>query len=791
MAGRNRTGKSGNRETLRSGAVNRGVAVLLLSRLTLIPCILSLLLCCSRAQEGKTVNLLVITLDTTRADKLGAYGCTEIKTPNIDRLAKSGVLFTRAYSSVPLTLPSHATIMTGMYPPGHGVRNNGNYRLPEGVTTLAELLSEAGYRTAAFLAAFVLDSRFGLDQGFKLYHDSFLNLESKAQTFEYAERDAGRVTELAVDWLKDARSPFFLWVHYFDPHHPYIPPQPYGDKYRDAPYLGEIAYTDHCVGTLLDALKETGLGDRTLIVLTSDHGESLGEHLESSHGVFLYEGPMRVPLIMTLDGVLPAGRRVDDYVSLADILPTVCEVLDINVPDQVQGRSLLDVIRGVEKQETPLYMESRYPVENYGWSEITGLLWQGWKYLRVPEPELYDIEADPHEQRNLAGENHEMLTALDSLLSRTEGHISTAVGAQALHQMDEDARKRLESLGYVWNADGGSTEEEADPKKMIGIMSETERGMVLFSEGNTEEAARVFEGILELDPGNITAHNLLGLILYKLGEPEEAMLHWKRVIKLNPGYVETYRNLGSVLRKMGRLEEARDAFLEAVRLNPDYTEAYVELGVTYKRMGRDLEAREQFLKALELDPDFLQSHLFFGNLLKDAGQLDSALVHYRHVLSIDSSHTEARRQAAKILMRKGDFKGALEHFKYVADVIGDLESYIELGIAYDRAGMGEEAVEVYRKAVAIDSLSSRVYNNLGIALFRLERFEEAKTNLRKAVSLKEDYAEAYFNLGNVYRKLGRTEEALQSYKSFLKLRRGNEEAAGRARELIRQLEGGN
>lgn len=742
---------------------------------------------CARERGLAKPSVLLVTVDTMRADRIGAYGCRRVETPAMDGLAAEGVLFSRVYSAVPLTLPSHTTIMTGLYPPGHGVRNNGNYRLPDEVVTLAEVLRDAGYTTAAFVGAFVLDSQFSLDQGFDYYHDSFLNIDAASGSFRYAERSAEEVSRLAIEWLDKASAPFFLWVHYFDPHQPYSMPPPFDERYRSDPYLGEIAFVDRCLGNLLGALKEKEGRGNALVVLTSDHGESLGEHGEESHGVFLYQAPMRVPLIMSMERLLPQGSRVESEVSLADIFPTVIDILGLPLPGNVQGRSLLPLMRGGMGGERPLYMESMLPRENFGWSEVKGLVSGRYKYVRVPQAELYDLASDSAESMNIAARDTALAARLDSLLSVLEVEYAAAAPQGTFQEMDERTRENLESLGYVWHSPSGEAEGKPDPKAMIRIVAETEAGKRLYEKGLYEDAARVFEGILERDPGNITAHNLLGMVLTKTGDTDRAIIHWRTVLDLSPEYIETYRNLGAQLREKGDLEASLAVLGEALAKNPEYTKAYLEMGLTCRAMGKWEEARRHFARALALDPDFVQTYIFLGGLFRESDDPDSALFYYRGALASDSTNSEARRAAAKLLMKKGELAESIRHYRWVARTVDDSPSYVDLGIALDRAGMGNEAVGAYEQAVSRDSLSFEAHNNLGVALFRLGRYGEAEESLLRAMRLKEDYAEPYFNLGNLYHKSGRREEALGAYTRFLELWKGDEGTRQKALEIIEKL----
>ena len=349
-------------------------------------------------------NVLLITIDTLRADRLGCYGSRTVKTPNIDALAAGGTLFEETITPVPLTLPSHASILTGRYPAEHGIRDNGFYRLPKGYPTLATEFAKAGYQTAAFVASGTLNGVFGLNQGFDLYDDMSV-VKGRTQLTDRSERPADKVTAKVAEWLKNSvKKPFFLWVHYFDPHAPYEPPESYREKYRGRLYDGEVAFTDREVGRLLKVLKEAGFERDTLVILTADHGESLGEHGEMSHGVFLYRATMHVPLIFSGPGV-PAGKPISSMARLIDICPTILSYAHLNKNFSCSGRDLWPIIAGRSIPEGELiYIETEAPANLMGWSALKGLRTDRFKFIALPARELYDIRADP-------GENHNLITS--------------------------------------------------------------------------------------------------------------------------------------------------------------------------------------------------------------------------------------------------------------------------------------------------------------------------------------------------------------------------------------------
>ncbi len=383
------------------------------------------------------VNVLLITLDTTRADRLGAYGCAQARTPAMDALAAAGVRFARAQSPVPLTLPAHASIMTGAYPTFHGLRNNGSYFLPPQAETLAEILKSRGYRTAAFVSSFVLDSRFGLDQGFDIYSD---RMETGGGMKDLqSERPAGEVFADFDVWLTSAGggAPFFCWLHFYDPHLPYSPPEPFKSDAALPPYDGEIANVDLNVGRAVERLRGLGLYDNTLIIVAGDHGEAFGEHGESGHGIFCYQETLAVPLLMRLPGKRPRSAVIDDMVDLVDILPTTLDAVGAQAPPYVQGISLLPLISGKRGPEREFYFESLYAQEDMGGAPLTGLLAGGWKFIDLPRAECYDLEADPGEKNNLLSS---AAAPAGRLKARLTGMAGPEPEAEYRHHPDHDRR---------------------------------------------------------------------------------------------------------------------------------------------------------------------------------------------------------------------------------------------------------------------------------------------------------------------------------------------------------------
>jgi arylsulfatase A-like enzyme len=458
-----------------------------------------------------------VTLDTTRADHVGAYGYRHVDTPSLDALAAEGVRYERATASSPLTLPSHATLLTGLLPPRHGVRANGVHVLADEARTLAELLGDAGYETAAFVGAFVLDSRFGLAQGFDRYDDD-LSEGTRPSRYTYAQRDAGRVTEAALAWLAESGEPFFLWVHYFDPHAPYAPPGFDPKAVRvpfRTPYDAEIGFADSQLARLLGALATAGRDRRTLVAVTADHGEALLEHGEATHGLFVYEATLRVPLLVRFPDRRRAGTVVSAPVSLADLMPSLLAWLGREVPADLDGR-VLPLEDGAVATERAIYFESYGPAHLFGWSPLWGVAVDGIKYVHAPRPELYDLGRDPYESTDLYDPADAQSRAHRARFEEVMAGLEAAPGLRtAAAPLGEAERAQLETLGYAsgataflelfrWQSPPG-----ADPKDRLELSQEIQVATSLVEAGRAAEGADLLLEILSKDPGNRRAVTVL------------------------------------------------------------------------------------------------------------------------------------------------------------------------------------------------------------------------------------------------------------------------------------------
>jgi arylsulfatase A-like enzyme/tetratricopeptide (TPR) repeat protein len=564
--------------TSRRRALPGGAALLLAT-------VVASLVHCTRA--GKP-HVVLVTLDTTRADHIGCYGSAVASTPSLDALAGEAIVFGDAVTTVPVTLPAHTSIMTGLTPLRHGVRNNGSFRLEARFHTLAEYLSFEGYETGAFVGSFILDRRFGLEQGFGAYDDRLTN-----------ERPAAETTARAIEWLESRkRSPVFLWVHYFDPHTPWTPPEPFAERTAGTLYDAEISAMDAGFGELLAALRGRGLYDRAHLIVIGDHGEGLGDHGEQEHGVFLYRECERVPFIWKRPGA-NAARRVDDLVGVVDILPTLLEIIGLPVPEEIEGTSLVPILDGAERSEREgLYAETLYPYYAFEWSPLHAWRTREWKYVDAPMPELYDVPNDPGERRNLAAERPELASRLQGRLDAYRIGVSAGLAIPAEGAAGSEVEERLRSLGYVSSGGrAGTTRPDTlpDPKQFIDHVGRFESGKRAMDEQRWADAAREFGAIAASMPQSPPLVTLgLGLAKLRLGEPSEAIPWLRRTMAKQPTNPFATVALGEALLLEGKAAEARELFQRYLTMRPGDPGASEGLGDALTSLGEHAAALQLY-----------------------------------------------------------------------------------------------------------------------------------------------------------------------------------------------------
>jgi choline-sulfatase len=627
----------------------------------------------STAPAPRDANVLLITLDTTRADHLSCYSSSlpagerrsnGAKTPHLDALAARGVRFANATAQVPLTLPSHASIMTGAYPPVHGLRDMGGFVLAKSHPTIASIAQSAGFETAAFVGSRILSKHFGISNGFGTYDDDMHGETEEAMPGVYPERRASLVTDRALEWLKqNGTRKFFLWAHYYDPHAPYNPPEPFHRAYAKDLYSGEIAYMDEQVGRLLDGIDQAGLSARTLIIVIGDHGESLGEHGEMTHGIFLYDSTTHVPLIMAGPDV-PSGQAIQEQVRSIDVMPTILAFLNLPAGPEAQGVSLWPLIGQNQKVRSNYsYLETLYPRTYMGWSELRAMRTDSWKLIIAPHPELYNLERDPQETTNLIAKNP---AEADQLQKKIWEAVGTGPKAEkvASSPVDSQTRQELESLGYV---SAGTPREiklgtpAPDPKDRVDILKIQEQVQELLNTKTYPRAAQLMEKGLRLDAQNPTSHLYLARAYEKMGNYARAVQVYQHAIdnkvvtdeiysrmgkaelrlhrldkainamvlanQINPTDLDNLRNLGTAYLQLNRADDAEKAFKAVTVQNDKYSAAYNGLGLVAVARDDAEGARRNFEKAIETGPDEVEPLLNLGVLYQKAGNKERA-VHY-------------------------------------------------------------------------------------------------------------------------------------------------------------------
>ncbi len=652
------------------------------------------------------LNVVLLTLDTTRADRLGAYGHEGIETPAIDRLAAEGALYERCYTPVPITLPSHLSILTGTYPAYHGVHENNGFYVAEELTTLAEILQDQGYDTAAFVGAFPLDSQTGLDQGFDLYDDNYpSSLEQgkhpALQGF-FDERPAAEVVRPALEWLgRRDRDPFFLWAHFFDPHQPQIPPSPYRERYAHSLYDGEIASVDETIGRLLAALEKQGVLDRTLVVLTADHGEGLGDHGELTHALLLYSSTIRVPLIIRDPRDL-TPRRIQEPVATVDILPTILERLGLEVPAAVQG----DLLPRSDDDPTPrrtIHTETLYGALIHGWSPLERLTVEDWMLIHGPSPRLYRVDEDPGELHDLAGGDPERLAAIQRRLVQRRRELA-AGGVEAREEsMSPEKQARLAALGYLGSSGGIDVEdlevssELPDPHEAIAAFREMNEGKRLSDSGPPSIAVAVLEHakltdptnpylllylaqayqklgdresfrreldlLLEVAPEHLGGHLLLAEALDGEGDRDGALEALRRALELDPRNQATSLLLAHRLEDAGRDVEAGELYRELVEAAPDHTLAHNGYATWLYRQDRDAAAVETLERILDKQPYYPPAYLNLAVILHDQGRIEDSERWVRRALELRPGYGLAHELHALNLAILGDETGSRDAWR--------------------------------------------------------------------------------------------------------------------------------
>ncbi|MGD9346686.1 MAG: sulfatase-like hydrolase/transferase, partial [Candidatus Aminicenantes bacterium] len=646
-------------------------------------------------QMAENLNIVIVTLDTLRADRLGCYGYEKAETPHLDEIARMGVKFENTVCQSPLTLPSHASIFTGLYPLYHQIRDNGAYYLDERFQTLAEIFKEKSYNTAAFVGAFPVDSRFGLDQGFTLYEDNFKE-DEKFKAF-YSERRAEEVFNAFQEWfLKNFQTKFFVWIHYYDPHLPYDPPPPYRERFLD-PYDGEVAYTDFFVGKIMELLRERKVFENTLIVIAGDHGEGLGDHREIDHGLFLYNSTLKVPFIICAPQNLPPQSVVTSQVRLIDIYPTVLDLFNLSIPEEIQGESLVPLLEGKKREDLVSYIETFHPQEMFRWAALRGIVDGRMKYIDAPKQELYDMQKDPQEEHNIFQEEKkiaaQMKEDLESLIERYSS------GTSSQRELSSDEKEKLLSLGYIIDRSPRENEPDdlPDPKDKIDVWYTLQVARGLQRRGDNAKAEGLYKKGIMIDPHCSLNYLFLGGLYLKDYKLQEAYDVFKKGTRAVPESLPLHDGLAKTAIQMGKYQEALEECEVMLALNDRYFNALSLAGFVHNRLGENEKAVEYLRKAAAIEPENKLLLLDLARVLATSGRTDEAIDVYNRLIVYYPKDHRIYQSMGITYGEIGDLEKSIESLKKAIELRPTALAFFNLGVALETTGKTDEAIN-YLKA---------------------------------------------------------------------------------------------
>ena len=655
-------------------------------------------------------NLVLITIDTLRADRLGAYGNTTVATPNLDRLAREGAMALHASAQVPLTRPSHVSLLTGLYPAEHGIRDNVSPPLRQGVPLLAEILQRRGFRTGAFVSSIVLSKQSGLGRGFDTYSDRFEIGDDDARFLNTIQKRGDTTVAEAAAWLRQSGSERrFAWIHLYDPHDPYEPPEPYATRYAGRLYDGEVAWSDELVGRLDAVLAETGQRDDTLLVVTADHGEGLDEHGEAVHGFFVYETTLHVPLIVRGPRVTP-GTRVNGVTRSIDVMPTVLDLLGLaDATPVVSGRSLAPALTGKAVIDEPTFAESLTPLIHYGWSDLRALRDGKWKYILAPRPELYDLDQDPGELKNLVDEEPTRARAyrsgIEQQLRREQAVRRGAEPATAT--LPPDMLEKLGALGYVSGSASAERASGADPKDKIeeykALNTLMREGLVSLRERRYADSLARFQSLFGHGVDSFESHYYAARALTGLERWREAAVHYEGAITKLPSYTAAYLGLADTYLADGKVDQALDAVRRGQKAAPDDPRLIEREGdIERRRGGRDVAARA-YERVAQMAPRDALVRIKLGEVYRDAGRLADAARVMREAIQLDPATASYWNALGMVLGGADDYPGAERAFREAATRDARNAQYAyNLGLALERQQQRDAAVAQFRRALELD-----------------------------------------------------------------------------------------
>ncbi len=661
------------------------------------------------------LNIILITIDTLRASYVSAYGLGKANTPNLDKLAKDGVLFEHCISQTPLTLPSHTTILSGTYPMYHNVRDNGGFIVPEKLTLISEILKKRGFKTGAFIAAYVLHSKWGLNQGFDIYRDNFDMSKYKMISLGKIQKRADEVLMEAENWIsKNKKNKFFTWIHLYDPHTPYSPPSPFRERFMDKPYRGEVEYTDYQLGKFFDFLKNEKLFDNTLIIITADHGESLGQYHEKTHGFFIYQPTVWVPLIMRAPINFPA-KRVNVLVESVDIVPTILETLGIDKNRDIQGKSLLPLMLGKgDKREFDIaYTETYYPRFHYGWSELKAIYSRGYKYIYSPKEELYDLKNTNSEERNILLHKSKLRKRMKKILQKfIKEKSKKSLSVIENRNLNKEEIKKLAALGYISTMVNTKDKKIlADPKDKIHIYNNLLKIKKLMGERKNDEAIILIKEIISKEPEITDAYMVLGNLYYRKKDYKAAMDSFYNVLKRKPDYNFAMINIVNCLLGMGDLKKAKKEVNRFLKQFPEDYALYSALGKIYLMQNDYDKSLENFLKVLEINP----------------------------------RNGEIMNKIGEIYIVKGKLEKAENYLRKAVTIAPKLKGvYYNLAQVEEKRECIEKAIEYYQKEIENNPENFKAHYNLAENLREIGEYDKAVNHYEKSMEIKPEFNIPYF-----------------------------------------------
>jgi arylsulfatase A-like enzyme/Flp pilus assembly protein TadD len=718
----------------------------------------------------EALNLVVITLDTTRADHIGAYGSALVKTPVLDALAREGVLFEHAMSTAPLTLPAHSSMFTGRFPPEHGVRDNGGFFLDDAQVTLAEMLKGQGFATGGFVAAFVLDRKWGIGQGFDTYVDDFDLTKMRGRAMGSIQRPAPEVLDKALPWIDSVKNRrFFAWIHFYDPHTPYTPPEPFETEYEGHPYRGEIAFTDSQVGRVVEHLRSRGLLDSTVLMLLGDHGEGLGDHGETAHGFFIYESSTRVPFIVRAPFSLTRERRVADPVRIVDLTPTALDLLGVPVPAGLSGASLTPLMTGATRElGLEGYAEAMYPLHHYGWSDLRALRSGRYKLIDAPRPELFDLERDPNETTNIFEQRRSLGDRMVALLRQKEAAFETVEAVQPETDVDPEVRARLAALGYVGSFVASASDprtDRADPKDKIDLFNLMgEAREIGNSAGGFDKGVALLKQVVGQDPNVIDAWAALGNMHFREGKDAQAIDYFRKVLELKPDHDIAVVSMAHAYRNLGNDEAAMAGYERYLQIDPKDAYVRYQVGEVFLERGDLARAESIFRQTLTLDPKVAQAKNALGVIAFKRGDVAGAERLVREAIALRDDVRLARYNLALIAEERGDLRTAereyLEELKRHPDAY---KAAFNLSRLYER--IGERSLRIDALRQSIEGNPAFAEGHLVLAQAYLDEgrdLAEAARLARKGLELKpapEMAPLGHYVLADIYNRQGRSADA--------------------------------